>query len=336
MNLKSFAQSLNISETTVSRALNGYPEVSERTRERVLAAAKAVGYQPSPIARGLAVGRTNAVGMVLPTLQLGLSKQTFLTFLAGAAKELESRGMDFFMTPAALADPLDSYQHLVRSQRFDGILLTHCSVQDERIAYLSEQGMPFVAHGRSGEGLEHAWLDYDNLSGMRLATNALLSFGHRRIAYIGDSPGMAAAGQRLDAFRQHMQEAGLDTDPRMVAVNCIDHRSGYQAMLGLMQCSPRPTAVIADNHLAGAGAMRAMLDANIAVGRDMSLIVWGDLSDYQWSTRPASIIEPQPEEAGKKIIDMLLKRIDGTPAADLQVLWPLELIAGDTIGRCAG
>lgn len=80
--------------------------------------------------------------------------------------------------------------------------------------------------------------------------------------------------------------------------------------------------------------MRAMLDADMTVGRDISLIVWGDLSDYHWSMRPACIVEPRPEEAGRKIVDMLLSRIDGTPAAELQVLWPLELVAGDTIGQC--
>ncbi|WP_194722657.1 LacI family DNA-binding transcriptional regulator [Noviherbaspirillum malthae] len=334
MNLKRFAQSLNLSETTVSRALNGYPEVSERTRERVLAAAKAVGYQPSSIARGLAVGRTNAVGMILPALHLGLGKQTFLNFLSGITRELDSRGMNFFMTPPALANPLESYEQFVRSQRFDGIVLTHCGVQDERIAYLAKQGMPFVAHGRSGDGSDHAWLDYDNPAGMRLATTELLSLGHKRIAYIGDSQDLSAAAERFEAFTRCMQEAGLGTDPRMVMSKCTDHRSGYQAMQNLLHCSPRPTAVIADNHLAGAGAMRAMLDADIAVGRDISLIVWGDLSDYHWSMRPASIVEPRPEEAGRKIIEMLMKRIDGTPASELQVLWPLELVAGDTIGQC--
>ncbi|WP_318840971.1 LacI family DNA-binding transcriptional regulator [Noviherbaspirillum aerium] len=335
MNLRSFAKSLNISETTASRALNGYPEVSQKTRERVLAAAKALGYQPNPIARGLAVGRMNAIGMIFPVMNAELENQEFLGFLSSAAKELESRGMNFFITPASHSHLIESYENLVNNHRVDGLVVTHCKVQDERIDYLARRGVPFVAMGHSGEGLKHAWFDYDYDAGMRLALSKLLELGHQRIAYIGDAPDLASAAQKLEAFKAHLGDTGFSADPALMATHAGDRRSGYLAMQNFLQRSPRPTAVIVDNPHAGAGAMHAMLSAGIRVGQDISIVTWGSLSNYEWAQPQTSIVDPAPEQTGAKIVGMLLDLIDGKPATELQERQPVEMTDGETIGPCA-
>jgi LacI family transcriptional regulator len=334
MNLKNLAQTLGISETTVSRALNGYPEVSEKTRMRVLEAAKAAGYRPNPVARSLAVGRTNVIGIVYPLLPADLGDPMFLDFVGGMSSALESRGMDLVIAPSSSANELRSYDHIVKGKRVDGLIVSRTKVHDERISFLAEHGWPFVAHGRTSSDAPYAWFDYDNEAGIRMATEALLSSGHQRIGFISAPLEMNCAVQRLDSFRQCIQSAGLRLDTRYLVADALDRRSGYQAMQQLLQCSPRPTAVIVENHLAGVGAMRALMDAGIDVGRDISIIIWGSLADSLVNHQVTTIEQPEQKQAGVKVIEMLLALLDGTSPSELQVLWQPVLMPGNTVGRC--
>ncbi|MEG1051460.1 MAG: substrate-binding domain-containing protein, partial [Janthinobacterium sp.] len=103
-------------------------------------------------------------------------------------------------------------------------------------------------------------------------------------------------------------------------------------MQRLLARSPRPTAVIVDNHMSGVGAVRALLDAGIAIGREMSLIVWGVMEDSLAGHNVTTVVQPDPRGAGAKMIHMLLALMDGTPVSDLQELWPCELLPGESAG----
>jgi LacI family transcriptional regulator len=133
---------------------------------------------------------------------------------------------------------------------------------------------------------------------------------------------------------QAMAGAGLAVDPRHLVGDTLDRRSGHQAMQQLLACSPRPTAVIVDNHLSGIGAVRALVDAGITLGRDMSIIVWGQLADTLACSDVTTIDQPEPRKAGARMVEMLLALVNGTPAAQLQELWQPVLVPGTTVGVC--
>lgn len=333
MNLKRLAQNLGISETTVSRALNGYPEVSERTRQRVLAAAREAGYRPNPMARSLASGRTNVVGIIYPLQPNDLADPMFMEIVGGMVEALEARQMDLIMAPVSPANELRAYQHMVKERRVDGLIVGRTRLHDERVAYLAQQGLPFVAHGRTSVNAPHAWFDYDNQAGMRLAVGHLLEHGHSRIGLISAPLEMNFARQRFDSFRLAMQDAGLSPDPCHLIENTNDRRSGYLAMQQLLACSPAPTAVIVDNHMSGVGAMRALLDAGIVIGRNMSIIVWGRMEDTLADYKVSTIDQPLPAQAGARMIEMLLALQAGTPPSELQELWQPVLLPGETVSR---
>lgn len=332
MNLKNLAKTLGISETTVSRALNGYPEVSERTRARVLAAAKAAGYRPNPMARSLAVGRTNVVGIIYPLLPNDLADPMFLDIVGGMSEALEAQQMDLIIAPVSPANEFRSYEHMVQGRRVDGLIVGRTRLHDERIAYLAQQGLPFVAHGRTRLNQPHAWFDYDNEAGMRLAVERLISLGHQRIGLISAALEMNFARQRLDSFQATMRAAGLAIDPDNLIDNTLDRRAGYQAMQRLLARTPRPSAVIVDNHMSGVGAVRALLDAGIDIGREISLIVWGVMEDSLAGYNVTTIHQPEPRRAGAKMIEMLFALLDGTPPSALQELWQPVLLPGETTG----
>ncbi|HEX8615511.1 MAG TPA: substrate-binding domain-containing protein [Telluria sp.] len=334
MNLKSLARTLGISKTTVSRALNGYPEVNAHTRERVLAAAKEAGYEANPMARSLAVGRTNVFGIIYPLLPSDLGDPMFLGVVGGMSAALEKSKMNLIIAPVSPQNELPSYEQMVRGRRVDGLVVSRTLVHDERIAYLVKKGFPFVAHGRTELKQPYAWFDYDNEAGIGLACAHLIEHGHRRIALVSAPLELNFACQRKNSFVACMTAAGLAVDPRHLVENTLDRRTGYQAMQELLACSPRPTAVIVDNHLSGVGAVRALLDAGIEIGKDMSVIVWGSIEDSLVGSNVTTIDQPGPNEAGAKMTEMLSALVAGTPPAQLQVLWQPVLLPGATVGRC--
>ncbi len=332
MNLKSLAKTLGISETTVSRALNGYPEVSERTRARVLAAAQAAGYRPNPMARSLAVGRTNVIGIIYPLHPNDLGDPMFMDIVGGMSETLETQQMSLVLSPVPGDKELNAYQRIVQGRRVDGLVIGRTRIFDERIALLAKSGMPFVAHGRTKLNEPHAWFDYDNEAGMRLAVKRLIALGHKRIALISAPLEMNFARQRCDSFVETMQAADLPVQAQYMLENTIDRRSAYKATQQLLACSPRPSAIVVDNHMSGVGVVRALLDANIAIGKEISLIVWGEMEDSLAGYNVTTVHQPEPARAGAKMVEMMLALLEGTSVEKLQVLWQPVLFLGETAG----
>jgi LacI family transcriptional regulator len=257
----------------------------------------------------------------------------FLDVVGGMSEALEARKMNLIIAPVSPANEMPSYEQMVRGKRVDGLVVSRTLVHDERIAYLSAAGFPFVAHGRTTLDVPYAWFDYDNEAGIRMAVERLLSLGHQRIAMVSAPLQMNFAAQRRVSFLATLAAAGLSCDPRHLAEDSIDRRSGYTGMQQLLACSPRPTAVIVDNHLAGVGAVRALLDAGVRIGEDISLIVWGSMADTLSDINITTIDQPNARAAGVKMADMLQALIEGAPAGSLQELWQPALLDGATVGR---
>lgn len=334
MNLKSLAIALGMSKTTVSRALNGYPEVNSRTREKVVALAKKVGYRANPMARSLAVGRTNVVGMIVPMSPGDLGDAMMLALVGGMSERLEASKMNLMLAPVSPSNELAMYEQWINGRQVDGMVLAHTQVTDARVACLSCAAFPFIVHGRTRLDAPYAWFDYDDDSGMRLALERLMQLGHQRIALIGAPPALNFAQQRRDSFLRIMALGGLAVDPRYLIADAQERRGGYRAMQQLLACSPRPSAVIVDNHLSGVGAVRALIDAGLVLGRDMSVIVWGSVEDTLIGSNVTTVDLPEPRLAGAKMVDMLQALLAGKPAQELQVLWQPVLLPGATVGRC--
>jgi LacI family transcriptional regulator len=177
MKLKDLAAELGLSQTTVSRALNGFPEVNEATRQRVSEAASRLGYRANVSARRLATGRAGAIGVALPLQRSMHFGPHTAEFLSGIGERLAQYDIDILVTPLDADDEVPVYRRLAASRRVDAVVLSAPSPDDKRIAALTELGMPFIVHGRSEVTVPHAWLDIDNESAFRRATSHLLDLG---------------------------------------------------------------------------------------------------------------------------------------------------------------
>ena len=148
MNLRELSRHLGLSQTTVSRALGGYSDVSARTRARVVEAAERLGYSPNTSARRLASGRAGTIGLVVPLPKGQFSDPFFLELLAGIGERLGAEDLDLVVTAAPAGEAeMKAYDRLVRERRVDGIIVARTRAQDPRIDFLRERGAPFVAYG---------------------------------------------------------------------------------------------------------------------------------------------------------------------------------------------
>ena len=334
IDLKQLSARLGLSPTTVSRALNGYTDVSETTRARVEQAARELGYQPNLAARRLALGRADAVGIVYPVDTDFMGNPLFLEMIAGVSDRLDAAGVDVLLAVAREQTELRTYERLVRGRRVDGLIVAHTRVVDERIEYLKRSGFPFVGYGRTGNPEGFAWLDFDNEAGSVDAVHRLVALGHRRIAYVHAPLTMNFAHQRHAGFLRGMAEAGVPVPPELLVFGSLDRRGGYAAGRALLALPERPTAILVDNNLGGVGVVRALLQAGIDIGHEVSVIVNDGVppDTLLIDQDIAAVSQPTAYESGATMAAMLLALIEGKPLEQPQVLRPPVFVPGSSLG----
>jgi LacI family transcriptional regulator len=191
-----------------------------------------------------------------------------------------------------------------------------------------------VAHGRSRLAKPYPWFDYDNEAGMRMAVERLAGFGHRDIALVSAPLYMNFATQRREGFMQGLQAAGLEPLPQHLVIGGLSPEQGREAMAALLASSPRPSAVVVDNNVAAVGVLQSLRRAGLVPGRDIALLVFGNMPEQDGEASTVSaVVQPEPRKAGRTMAELMLARLNGRPAEELQALWQPLLVAGDTDGQ---
>ncbi|MGE6784756.1 substrate-binding domain-containing protein [Ensifer adhaerens] len=328
MKLREFAQQLGLSPTTVSRALSGYPEVSEKTRKRVAEEAARLGYRPNINAVRLATGRAGAIGVVM-----GRSGEFhFSEFMGGLAERLGTEDIDILVSPMDDKDPkgeIQLYSRLAVSGRVDAVIVHSPEPNDERIALLHKLGMPFLVHGRSDIDVPHAWLDIDNEGAIRRATSHLLDLGHRRIAMINGRQGRTFSLHRDKGYRDALQARGIAFDPRLVAHGNFTDELGFRFARSFLEQTPRPTAFVAGSMMTALGIYRAARSMGLEIGREVSVIAHDDVFPYLTADNMVpslSATRSSMRAAGARSADLVLQLLSGRPTEEVHELWPVELI----------
>jgi LacI family transcriptional regulator len=346
MSIAALAESLGISTSTVSRALNGYTDVSAKTRTRVEAAAKAIGYQPHPVAHRLATGRTGAIALVSSVRAGNFLDATFAALLSGAAEALRAQG--YFALSVVLPTGEDELAELARfldGRLVDGILLARTRTNDPRVALLQKRGVPFVTHGRTQFNDPHAWVDTDNERAFLLATERLIGMGHRRIAFINGHPNMTFAALREQGFRQAILAHGLDAAACPVRHGEVSAASGEQIAAELIAARAIDTrakagivgpitAIVCATDAIALGAMAAIRRAGLTVGREVSVIGYGNTEAGLYAEPPLTTIDHAIVDNGRHLADLLMRQISGEPVQGLTRLEPVHLIARQSDGPC--
>ncbi|KAE9631586.1 substrate-binding domain-containing protein [Parasedimentitalea maritima] len=337
MNLKDLSALLGLSQTTVSRALNGYPEVSEATRQRVAAAAEKHSYRPNTRAKGLATGRSMAIGHVIPiSAQHEMVNPVFGDFIAGAGEAYAEAGYDMVLSLVQDSHEERVYRDMLAKGNVDGIVVHAPEMHDPRIALLQDIGLPFAVHGRASDvPTPYNWLDVNNKSAFQRATDFLLDLGHKRIGLLNGLETMDFAHRRRAGYVEALQNRGIAVDKALMRSEEMTENYGYQAVSEMMKLPEPPTAYLVSSMIPAIGIRRAIHDAGLKMGQDVSVITHDDDLSYLRNGDDVPLFtatRSSVREAGRQLARILIDQISDPSKAPRTKLLEAEL----TVGRSTG
>jgi LacI family transcriptional regulator len=336
VNLKQLSQLLGLSQTTVSRALNGYPEVNAETRQRVLDAVRETGYRPNRAAQRLATGRAGSIGLVMPTADGIESDVHFGEFLAGLGDEAVRHDFHFVINPSHPEDEVATCRRLVASGNVDALFLAYMREKDPRIAMMKSLKTPFIVHGRSiGMPDDYPYLDIDNTGAFYDAARLLTQLGHRRFALINGPDYLAFSVRRRKGVARALAELGLSLREDCVTHAQMTDEHGFRAMQAFLRLEAPPTAVLCSSTVLALGAVRAINQAGLKIGADISLIAHDDVLPM---LKPENFMVPLTttrsslRAAGQRIARRLIAQILQLETLPQQELWKADLIVRASTG----
>lgn len=339
MNLKQLSDLLNLSQTTISRALNGYPEVNEQTRQRVMEAAQRHGYKPNSNARKLATGKAGSIGYVLPVGRNVDLDPHFVEFLSGLGEHALARGMDLSLTPAPFERESEAYRRIAASRSVDGLYLSSMRNDDQRIALVRDLGIPFLAHGRALKPADgYAFLDIDNEGAFHNAARLLLQLGHQRLAFINGDIDFAFAVHRLNGVNRAVREHGLPASALQHHSAPMNEENGYRLAMALFDnanAAARPTGLLSASMFTTLGIVRALNQLGLRLPRDVSIITHDDVFAFlkpESFSVPLTTTRSSIRAAGARICERLVNIISGTGTDPGEEIWPVELVVRTSTG----
>jgi LacI family transcriptional regulator len=332
--LKDIAQRVGYSITTVSRALAGYDDVAESTRQLILETAAEMGYHPNATARRLQKQRTDTIGFIIPTFGPRFSDPYFSELLAGIGNAAAEQDYDLLVSTCSPDTPeeVQAYERFIQGRRVDGTLVVRARKHDTRIAYLLEQQFPFVAFGRSLVEGDFCYVDVDGIAGIRKVTHHLINLGHRRIAIILPPEDLMFAHYRWLGFEEAMVEAGLPIEQTLVERGELTERSGYEIGNDLLAQDDPPTAIIACNDLMALGVISVAQGLGLTVGRDVAVTGFDDVSLAAHSHPPLTTVRQPIYEVGQRISRMLIQLIEGETLEERHVILEPQLVVRESCG----
>jgi len=328
--LKTIARATGFSITTVSRALAGYSDVAESTRNTIKDTAEKLGYYPNLTARQLQRQRSDTIGMILPVHGARYTDPYFNTIIAGIGDQLAEFGLDLLLSthPPGGKDEMAAYRRLVEGRSIDGLIVIRTRSQDERISYLDRSAFPFVCFGRSDLDVDFPYIDEDGEAGFYELTQYLISLGHTRIACISAPKDLLFARYRLAGFCKALEEAGLPCRNEWIVYGNLSRKGGEQAARELLSLEEKPTAILAANDLMAIGTITVAKEMGLEIGKDLSIAGFDDIPPAELFS--LTTLQQPIYEIGKQITEMLHDLIQHNPIKNRHILLKPRLIIRDS------
>ena len=335
MTLKALAEQCGLSVSTVSKALNGYSDISPATRDLVQRMAAKMGYQPNVMARGLKTGRTFNLGVLYSDdTDSGFTHSFFGPILQSFKRETESRGYDLTFITHRLSGSVMTYLEHCRYRNVDGVCVICAPSDRTEIAALMASPLPAVTVDVLYKG--HTCIQSDNVRGMQALTRYILSMGHRRVAMIrGHNADNAVPDLRQAIFVRTMAEAGIMVpDQYIVRSQFHNLEDTRRATARLLALSERPTCILMPDDKAALGGLAALRAAGLRVPEDISVAGYDGVDWMQQISPRLTTVRQDTRAIGRLAADHLIGVIESPRAEISQIVSvPSELIRGETVLR---
>jgi LacI family transcriptional regulator len=331
--LRDVADRAGVHTSTASRAINEHTRslVDSQTVERVLLAAKDLGYRPNSLARGLKTNRTFTVGMLLPDL----TNPLFPPIVRGIEDALGEA--DYTVILANTDNDEDKERtvlHALLSRSIDGLILaTAQRAASAAIREMVDDGLPIVLVNRTMDDPVVSSVTADDRGGIQLAVEHLVALGHRRIAHIAGPQHVSTGLTRYRSFVEVMQQLDLDHGPDLVAyADWFREESGAEACRALLEQHSDVTAVVAANDLIALGCYDVLNDRGLGVGTDISVVGFNDMLFADKLCPPLTTIRIPHYELGTRAAQILLEFVQGQRTDAVQVHLDAELVERKSAG----
>lgn len=302
------AQKLNISASTVSRALKDNPLISETTREKIKKAAIEMGYRPNVMAANLRTRRTNTIGVIVPLI----NRHFFSSVISGIEDVAYKQG--FAVTISQSNDNQEkesTIAHTLFSNRVDGLIL---SIGMETQSYdhlklFSERNIPLVFFDRIVEEIPAHKIVIDDFGGAYRATQHLIEQGRKKVAHIGGPLNLQIYAKREAGYRQAISDAGLQINEDLILHNSLTREDGLNAIKRILQTKERPDAIFCANDTTALSAIIHLKEKGIKIPENIAIVGFSNEPFSELVTPSISTIKQPGFEMGQKAAELLIKQI---------------------------
>ncbi len=307
--LKDIAVKAGVHTSTVSRVLNGRGEirVSENTKERVREIANLLDYEPNQLARAFRLRKTNTIGLIIPDIAN--------SFFSGISRSIEkaSYNKGYNLVVCNTDEEPGKEERFVKnlvSRGIDGLIIATAQHEVGYIQNLNTKKIPFVLIDRDFPDIETNAVISNNRKSAFEAIEYLKNMGHRRIGFISGRQNLSTIINRLQGYRDAVEEFDLDDEEILVSGNGYSIESGYQAAMQMLSIQNPPSSLLIAGNLLTIGVIKAAREKGKIIPRDISLIAYMDSRLAPYLQTPLSTISHPLEEMGTKAFQLLLKNID--------------------------
>ena len=336
--LDELANHLGLSKSTVSRAMNGYLDISEATKKRVEVTARQMGYRPLSHAQAIRTGKVRAIAMVINSEEPDRHNPFLQGFLAGACEAASASDWTITISTAkSEQDMLNVLGRLVEERKADGFILPRTEVDDARVKFLKELQVPFILYGRTGYGQpdpmdEVSWFDISGEAAVRNAVSRLVRFGHCRIGFVGSDPKFNYSHLRRDGYLEGLSAAGLQADPELIREGARTREEGAVESRTLMNLKCPPTAIVFATDLAALGCYSVCAEFGLEIGHDISVLGYDGIPECQYVNPSLTTFSVDSQRAGERLATMLIRQTRGEEPARLRELSEAVLIERESDG----
>ncbi|NQU86357.1 MAG: LacI family DNA-binding transcriptional regulator [Mariniphaga sp.] len=328
------ARKLKISASTVSRALNDNPMISEKTRKLIKKTALEMGYRPNIIAANFRTKRTNTIGVIVPLI----NRHFFSSVISGIEEIAYSEGFT-----VSISQSNDNYQkevHIAQSlfsNRVDGLILSIGmeTIDTSHLKLFSEKNIPLVFFDRTAVDIDANKIVVDDIKGGYKATSHLIKQGYKRIAHIGGPLNLTIYKNRLEGYARALKEAGINSDPNLIVHNSLTREEGTKSIKKLMDSSFPPDAVFCANDTSALSVIIYLQKTGINIPNDFGVVGFSNEPFSEVVTPSISTIKQPGFEMGKKASELLIGQINGNlkNSESQTFIMPTELIVRDSSNR---
>ncbi|ACS78410.1 LacI family DNA-binding transcriptional regulator [Maridesulfovibrio salexigens] len=325
--IRDVARLAQVSTATVSRVINSPDSVREKTREKVLRAMKMCNYKYNALARGFATKKSNTIGLIIPNI----NNPVFAESTLGVQEYAEEKQIKVILGNTSYKiSQEESLIKALRESQVDGLIITTTNPKGEIIKSLTDEGIPFVLLFSTVKNGPVSAVGVDNYRGGYVATEHLISLGHRRIGMIAGSFTVTDRSyHRWHGYRQCLKDHGLPYDKDLLVQTEYSLSGGRDSIKQLLKHGSPPSAVFCSNDYIALGAIKGAREAGLSLPEDLSIVGFDDMPTASYMVPALTTIRQPAYEMGRRACELLLQKMEN-PEKPEQHMMETKLIVRES------